>query len=52
LNSNLNHAVEATDAKPAASKTAIGLQFDFTFTDNLSTDNGMLLKKYPQKIYF
>jgi hypothetical protein len=39
LNSNLNHAVEATDVKLAASKTALGLHSVFTLPENILTDN-------------
>jgi hypothetical protein len=39
LRSKLNHAVEATDVKLAASKTALGLQYILTFPNRISTDN-------------
>jgi hypothetical protein len=39
LRSKLNHAAEANDVKPAASKTALGLHSIFSFTENLISDN-------------
>jgi len=39
LRSKLNHAVEATDVKLAASKTALGLHSGFTLPENLLADN-------------
>jgi hypothetical protein len=42
LRSKLNHAIEATDAKLAASKTALGLHSVFIFPNNLPTDNRKL----------
>jgi hypothetical protein len=52
LRSKLNHAVEATDVKLAASKTALGLHSAFTFPDHFEIHNGNLLEKYSHQDIF
>jgi hypothetical protein len=50
LRSKLNHAVEATDVKLAASKTALGLHSLFTFSENPVADNENVFTFFVQRV--